>query len=48
MGCEQGALKFSYKQKKGMSSPVFLPGKSHRWRSQAGYSPWGHREWDTT
>ena len=28
--------------------PVFLPGKSHGWRSLAGYSPWGHKELDTT
>ena len=27
---------------------VFLPGKSHRGRSLAGYSPWGHKESDTT
>ena len=29
-------------------TPVFLPGKSHRWRSLAGYSPWGCKESDTT
>ena len=28
--------------------PVFLPGESHRWRSLAGYSPWGRKEADTT
>ena len=27
---------------------VFLPGKSHGWRSLVGYSPWGHKESDTT
>ena len=27
---------------------VFLPGKSHGWRSLEGYSPWGHKELDTT
>ena len=27
---------------------VFLPGKSHGQRSLAGYSPWGHKESDTT
>ena len=27
---------------------VFLPGKSHRQRSLAGCSPWGHKESDTT
>ena len=29
-------------------TPVFLPGKSHGQRSLAGYSPWGHKESDTT
>ena len=29
-------------------SPVFLPGKSPGQRSLAGYSPWGHKESDTT
>ena len=28
--------------------PVFLPEKSHGWRSLAGYSPWGHKESDMT
>ena len=27
---------------------VFLPGKLHGQRSLAGYSPWGHKELDTT
>ena len=27
---------------------VFLPGKFHRQRSPAGYSPWGGKEWDPT
>ena len=27
-------------------TPVFLPGKSHGWRSLAGCSPWGHKESD--
>ena len=27
---------------------VFLPGKSHRQRSLAGYSPYGHKKSDTT
>ena len=25
-----------------------LPGKSHGQKSLAGYSPWGHKEWDKT
>ena len=29
-------------------TPVLLPGKSHEWRSLAGYSPWGHKESDMT
>ena len=29
-------------------TPVFLPGESHGWRSQAGYSPWGCKESYTT
>ena len=29
-------------------TPVFLPGESQGQRSLAGYSPWGHRESDTT
>ena len=28
--------------------PVFLPGEAHGQRSMAGYSPWGHKESDTT
>ena len=28
--------------------PVFLPGKFHGWRSLVGYSPWSHKESDTT
>ena len=27
---------------------VFLPGKSHGQRSLTGYSPWSHKELDTT
>ena len=27
---------------------VFLPGESHGQRSLVGYSPWGHKELDTT
>ena len=29
-------------------APVFLPGKLHGQRSLGGYSPWGHKESDTT
>ena len=34
--------------KKGMASPVFLPGEFHGLRSLAGYSPQGCKESDTT
>ena len=34
---------------KGMTTtPVCLPGEFHGQRSLVGYSPWGHKEWDTT
>ena len=29
-------------------TPVLLPGKSHRWRSLVGCSPWGRKELDMT
>ena len=35
-------------EKEWQPTPVFLPGKSHGQRSLAGYSPWGHKELDTT
>ena len=31
-----------------MGTPVLLPGEFHGWRSMVGYSPWGHKESDTT
>ena len=33
-------------RRKWQPTPVFLPGKSHGWRSLEGYSPWGHKESD--
>ena len=30
-------------RRKWQPTPVFLPGKSHGWKSLAGYSPWGQR-----
>ena len=30
--------------RKWLPTPVFLPGKSHGWRSLAGYSPYDHKE----
>ena len=35
-------------RKKWQPIPVFLPGELHGQRSLAGYSPWGHKESDTT
>ena len=35
-------------RRKWQPTPVFLPGKSHGWRSLVGYSPWGCRESDMT
>ena len=35
-------------RRKWQSSPVYLPGKSYGQRSLVGYSPWGHKELDTT
>ena len=31
-------------RRKWQLTPVFLPGKSHRWRRLVGYSPWGLKE----
>ena len=35
-------------RRKWQPTPVFLPGKSHGWRSLVAYSPWGHKESDMT
>ena len=35
-------------RRKWQPTPVFLPRKSHGWRSLVGPSPWGHKESDTT
>ena len=35
-------------RRKRHPTPVFLPGKSHGQRGLVGYSPWGHKELDTT
>ena len=40
-------LCFSWRMK-WQSSPVLLPGKSHEQMSLVRYSPWGHKESDTT
>ena len=36
------------RRRKWQLTLVFLPGKFHGQRSLAGYSPWGHKESDTT
>ena len=35
-------------RRKWPPTPVFLLGESNGWRSLVGYSPWGHKESDTT
>ena len=35
-------------RRKWQPTPVFLPGKCHGQRSLAGYSPWGHKDPNTT
>ena len=35
-------------RRKWQPTPVVLPGEFHGQRSLAGYSPWGHKEQDTT
>ena len=35
-------------RRKWQPTPVFLPGESHGQRGLTGYSPWGHKELDTT
>ena len=35
-------------RRKQQPTPVFLPGESHGRRNLVGYSPWGHKELDTT
>ena len=35
-------------RRKWQPTPVFLPGESRRQMSLVGYSPWGHKESDTT
>ena len=39
---------FMHWRRKWQPTPVFLPGKLHGQRSLVGYSPWGHKESDTT
>ena len=39
---------FVHWRRKWQFTPVFLPEKSHGQRSLVGYSPWGHKESNTT
>ena len=39
---------FMHWRRKWHPTPLLLPGKSHGQRSLIGYSPWGHKELDTT
>ena len=42
-GFDPWVKKFPWRRK-WQPTPVFLPGRSHGWRSLIGYSPWGHKE----
>ena len=42
-----GPLMVLFQRRKWQPTPVFLPAKSHGWRSLVGYSPWGREESDT-
>ena len=35
-------------EREWLPTPIFLPREFHGHRSLAGYSPWGHKESDTT
>ena len=41
-------LQDRYWRSKWQPTPVLLPGKFHGQKSLVGYSPWGHKELDTT
>ena len=41
-------LRYDAGRRKWQPTPVLLSGKLHGWRSLIGYSPWGHKELDTT
>ena len=45
-GSVPGSGKISWRRK-WQPTPVFLPGKSHGWKSLVGYSPWDHKESET-
>ena len=37
-----------FRRRQWHPTPVLLPRKFHGWRSLVGYSPWDHKESDTT
>jgi len=41
-------LRVIFWRRKWQPTPVFLPGKSHGWRSLVDYSPWVRKESNTT
>ena len=43
-----GYFKANTWRRKWQPTPVLLLGKFHGWRNLVGYSPWGHKESDTT
>ena len=48
---EQGSIPGSGRspgEGNGLPTPVLLPGEFHGQRSLVGYSPWSHKESDTT
>ena len=50
-GLIPGLERFPWRRKTPLEwqpTPVFLPGKFYGQRSLAGYSPWGHKELNTT
>ena len=47
LGSIPGSGRFPWRRK-WQSTPVLFPGKSHAQKSLVGYSPWGHKESDTT
>ena len=47
-GCVFGYVCVLPRRRQWRPTLVLLPGKSHGWRSLVGWSPWGHKESDTT
>ena len=43
-----GEQQLDSQRNKSLPTPVLLPGKFHGLMSLVGYSPWGHKESDTT